>query len=197
MAAQRRQGWEMMQDRQASTSKGAWRPTFLFGMERSGTTLLSMMVGAHPQIAVPLATTGLWLDFAEGMGSSRDAVRKAAPARATQAMIARFRSIASSRPPLAALGAFYAYESQVARIAGLKAQGLRELYAADEKTCAYFALHSTWDVHHSEVWAREINNGLDLSGAEAEEIVRAVEDTALAMWNTLDGIYEQCDCSCN
>lgn len=65
MAAQRRQGWEMMQDRQASTSKGAWRPTFLFGMERSGTTLLSMMVGAHPQIAVPLATTGLWLDFAE------------------------------------------------------------------------------------------------------------------------------------
>jgi len=38
-------------------------PAFLFGMERSGTTLLSMMVGAHPEIAVPLATTGLWFDF--------------------------------------------------------------------------------------------------------------------------------------
>lgn len=41
----------------------AFRPTFLFGMERSGTTLLSMMVGAHPQIAVPLATTGMWIGF--------------------------------------------------------------------------------------------------------------------------------------
>lgn len=38
-------------------------PILLFGMERSGTTLLSMMVGAHPQIAVPLSTTGMWYDF--------------------------------------------------------------------------------------------------------------------------------------
>ena len=40
-------------------------PTFLFGMERSGTTLLSMMIGAHPQVAVPLATTGMWIGFAK------------------------------------------------------------------------------------------------------------------------------------
>jgi len=40
------------------------KPVFLFGMERSGTTLLSMMVGAHPAFAVPLATTGMWLSFA-------------------------------------------------------------------------------------------------------------------------------------
>lgn len=32
-------------------------------MERSGTTLLAMMVGAHPEIAVPLSTTGMWYDF--------------------------------------------------------------------------------------------------------------------------------------
>src|SRR3546814_15664866 len=45
------------------------RPTFLFGMERSGTTLLSMMVGSHPQIAVPLATTGMWIDFGRRLAS--------------------------------------------------------------------------------------------------------------------------------
>ena len=36
---------------------------FLFGFERSGTTLLSMMIGAHPRIAVPLSATGLWYRY--------------------------------------------------------------------------------------------------------------------------------------
>ena len=39
------------------------KPLFMFGFERSGTTLLSMMVGAHPQIAVPLSSTGLWYRY--------------------------------------------------------------------------------------------------------------------------------------
>jgi hypothetical protein len=57
-------------------------PTFLFGMERSGTTLLSMMIGAHPLVAVPLATTGMWVDFAKrlesgfnGLATQDDVVR--------------------------------------------------------------------------------------------------------------------------
>jgi pyrroloquinoline-quinone synthase len=138
----------------------------------------------------------LWLDFAEGMGAQRDAVRHAAPSSSTQDLITTFREVAARRSPLAALGAFYAYESQVARIAGVKAQGLREMYGADGKTCSYFALHSTWDVHHSRVWADEIDAGMDSS--DTEEIVATVEDTAIAMWKSLDGIHKQCGCSgCN
>jgi len=38
-------------------------PIFMFGFERSGTTLLSMMVGAHPEIAVPFSATGLWYRY--------------------------------------------------------------------------------------------------------------------------------------
>lgn len=49
----------------ANTSERSAQPIFLFGMERSGTTLLSLMVGAHRQIAVPLATTGMWIEFAK------------------------------------------------------------------------------------------------------------------------------------
>lgn len=63
-------------------AEAAGTPTFLFGMERSGTTLLSMMIGAHPLVAVPLATTGLWVDFARrlesdfnGLASRVDVVR--------------------------------------------------------------------------------------------------------------------------
>jgi hypothetical protein len=57
-------------------------PTFLFGMERSGTTLLSMMIGSHSLIAVPLATTGMWLGFGRrlesdfnGLATRADVVR--------------------------------------------------------------------------------------------------------------------------
>ena len=38
-------------------------PLFMFGFERSGTTLLSMIVGAHPEIAVPLNVTGMWYRY--------------------------------------------------------------------------------------------------------------------------------------
>ena len=137
----------------------------------------------------------LWLDFAEGMGASREDVPHTSPCPTTAAMIATFREIAAKRSPLAALGAFYAYESQVARIAGPKAQGLREMYCADESTCSYFTLHSTWDVHHSNVWAEQIDNGMKDGESKADEIVAAVEDAARAMWNTLDGIHEKCRCN--
>lgn len=40
-------------------------PVFMFGFERSGTTLLSMMMGAHPQLAVPLTVTGLWYAYSK------------------------------------------------------------------------------------------------------------------------------------
>jgi hypothetical protein len=39
-------------------------PFFMFGFDRSGTTLLSMMVGAHPDLAVPFSCTGLWYRYA-------------------------------------------------------------------------------------------------------------------------------------
>lgn len=39
------------------------RPFFMYGMDRSGTTLMSMMIGAHPDIAVPLSATGMWFHF--------------------------------------------------------------------------------------------------------------------------------------
>lgn len=47
-------------------------PIFMFGHDRSGTTLLSMIVGAHPEIAVPLATTGLWYRFAGKLDQYND-----------------------------------------------------------------------------------------------------------------------------
>jgi len=35
-------------------------PFFIIGFQRSGTTLLRVMLDAHPNIAIPLDTVGLW-----------------------------------------------------------------------------------------------------------------------------------------
>jgi len=40
-----------------------FEPVFAFGFERSGTTLLNMMLGAHPMLALPHAVNGLWFDL--------------------------------------------------------------------------------------------------------------------------------------
>src|SRR6202166_2349770 len=85
----------------------------------------------------------LWLDFVEGMGGRR--VPKPRSTGEVRRLIDRFQSIASEGTPEEALAAFYAYESQVPRVAQEKDRGLRELYGADEKTRGYFTLHGTAD----------------------------------------------------
>jgi pyrroloquinoline-quinone synthase len=139
------------------------------------------------------AHSDLWLDFAEGMGAARDEVRQSAPSASTRELVSTFRGIAGEQTPLAAMGAFYAYESQVARIAPLKAQGLKEHYGADNKTRHYFELHATQDVHHARVWAERIEEGIRNGETSLDEILPAVEQAAEALWNSLSGIHQTGD----
>src|SRR5207248_4112021 len=94
----------------------------------------------------------MWLDFAEGMGADRESVRSHQASPEVRRAVASFRRIASEGSTAEALAAFYAYESQVPRVAKEKAKGLAERYGADAKTCAYFKLHQFADVEHSKVW---------------------------------------------
>jgi pyrroloquinoline-quinone synthase len=86
------------------------------------------------------------------------------------------------------LAAFYAYESQVPRVAAEKARGLREMYGADEKTCAYFTLHTTADVYHSRVWKQLLGEAVTESPDAAERALSAAESAAKSLWAALDGI---------
>ena len=140
-----------------------------------------------------VAHSDLWLDFAEGMGARREQVSQSAPSASMGSSDpATFRSIAADRSPLAAPSARFTLTSlQVARIASAKAQGLREHYSADARTCAYFTLHATQDVHHAQVWAEQIEELLERQGESAvEELLSAVEDAARALWTSLDGIHQ-------
>jgi len=129
----------------------------------------------------------LWLDFAEGMGASRD-LRRHQPVAEIRDLIAVFHHIASEGMPEEALAAFYAYESQMPRLAGEKARRLREMYAADEKACRYFVLHSTADLYHAEVWRQQLDRRVEADPGATEKALDAAEAAAKALWRALDGI---------
>jgi pyrroloquinoline-quinone synthase len=129
----------------------------------------------------------LWLDFAEGMGSSRN-LEWHSPVKEIRQLIRYFHEVASEGTPEDALAAFYTYESQVPRIAKEKERGLRETYGADDKTCGYFSLHATADVYHSNVWRKQLEKRVAAHPETADAALNAAEKTARMLWKALDGI---------
>ena len=129
----------------------------------------------------------LWLDFAEGMGAERE-IYGHSPVPEVAGLMQFFHRVASDGIPEEALAAFYAYESQVPRVAAEKARGLRETYGADEKTCGYFNLHTTADVYHSQVWQQQLAKRIEANPETADKALAAGEAAAKALWRALDGI---------
>ena len=129
----------------------------------------------------------LWLDFVEGMGGRRD-MRGHEPVGELKELTQSFHQVSQTGTPEEALAAFYAYESQVPRVATEKARGLQERYGANEKTCGYFTLHTTADVYHSQVWRRQLVKRVKADPQTAEKALDAAENAAKALWRALDGI---------
>jgi len=129
----------------------------------------------------------LWLDFAEGMGSTRN-LEWHSPVPEVRQLVRHFHRVASEASPEEALAAFYTYESQVPRIAKEKERGLREMYGADDKTCGYFSVHATADVYHSRVWRTQLEKCLTANPGAADAALDAAENAARSLWTALDGI---------
>jgi pyrroloquinoline-quinone synthase len=129
----------------------------------------------------------LWLDFAEGMGARRD-MQWHLPIPEMIDLVHYFHDVASDGTAEEALAAFYAYESQVPRIAKEKERGLKEKYGADDKTCGYFSLHATADVYHSNVWRKQLEKRIADNPAAADAALAAAENAARKLWQVLDGI---------
>jgi pyrroloquinoline-quinone synthase len=137
------------------------------------------------------AHSELWLDFAEGMGSERDAVPRRAPVNEVEALVAGFRELAENATTPECLAAFYAYESQVPRIAEAKYAGLEQHYAVDARTSAYFRLHRTLDVRHAAAWRELLTAVLAESPESACPALSAAERASAALWHALDGIERE------
>ncbi len=141
--------------------------------------------GGSGKDSVPHAE--LWLDFAEGMGARRD-MSWHLPVAEVVELMRYFHNVASEGTPEEALAAFYAYESQVPRVAKEKERGLRERYGADDKTVGYFALHTTADVFHSNVWRKQLEKRIAANPETAQPALDAAEKAAQLLWKALDGI---------
>jgi pyrroloquinoline-quinone synthase len=133
----------------------------------------------------------LWMQFAEGLGASRDEVRAQAPLPETKAMVDAFFELAEGdwRDGLCAL---YAYESQVPAVSATKIDGLEKYYGVnDARTTAFFSAHQIYDVEHSRNVATLIDRH-----AEPEAAVAATEKAAKALWTFLDGIAREAGITC-
>jgi pyrroloquinoline-quinone synthase len=133
----------------------------------------------------------MWLDFAEGMGADRAEARNSRPMEEIAGVIEHFRRVARESSEAEALAAFYAYESQVPHVAKEKARGLREMYGADAKTCGYFTLHTTADVHHSSVWRDQLGKVVENDPEAQQRALVAAENAARLLWRALDGVERE------
>jgi pyrroloquinoline-quinone synthase len=134
------------------------------------------------------AHDAIWLEFARGMGAEPSEVTAGVPLPEVRELIESFENVARTGTPAEALGAFYAYESQVPRVAAEKARGLRDLYGADDAACEYFTLHGTADVYHSRVWREQLDRLIADEPDQAAPALDAAENAARALWRALDGI---------
>lgn len=127
----------------------------------------------------------LWLQFAEGMGASREEVKQAELLPETKNLIETFFKL--SRSSYAeGLGALFAYEQQVPEVAASKIDGLKKFYGIqDERTLEFFNVHLKADVYHSQTCAELLES---LSPEEQTRARNAAESASSVLWGFLDGI---------
>lgn len=134
----------------------------------------------------------LWMQFAEGLGASRENVLNEVAIGETDAMVNKYYELAE-RDWRDGLCALYAYESQVPAVSASKIEGLKKFYGIeDEKTLEFFTAHQAYDVGHSEQVAKLIEQYVDPAYAE-----RATREAAQALWGFLDGMCRVGDIACH
>jgi pyrroloquinoline-quinone synthase len=128
----------------------------------------------------------LWLRFAEGIGVDRDRVTAAEWNEATRALVDTYRSVSAQAPVVAAVAAVHAYERQVPAVAQAKIDGLRRRYGIDDdRTLAFFEVHGTLDVEHSDAERRILGTA---AADEEDAVVEATRSALDAWWSFLDAV---------
>jgi pyrroloquinoline-quinone synthase len=130
----------------------------------------------------------LWLQFAAGLGLTRNDVLHAQVLPETNQLVNTFKEITSTGSYQEGLAAMYAYEAQVPAIAAEKVLGLQHLYGiTSPEATQFFTLHMDLDVKHSESEANAIA-GRHLTPEQEGNVERALDHALDALWGFLDGV---------
>jgi pyrroloquinoline-quinone synthase len=165
-------------------------PTYLTALHcrlEEGETRKSVLRTAAEEEAIGTSHADLWRQFVEGIEPPKR-VHEGEVLPEIRQLVATYRALSQHGPTSAALGAFYAYESQVPRISEEKLTGLKGFYRADERTCEYFALHMTADLHHARVWRTLLDRSGEENAAHFDQALDGLCQGAEALWRALDGI---------
>ena len=165
-------------------------PTYLTALHTrlpEGLTRSAILRNAAEEEITGLSHADLWRQFVKGI-ELEPPVGDGEILPEIEQLIETYREMARSGALPTALGAFYAYESQVPFVAREKAAGLKRFYDADKPTCEYFTLHMIADAHHTEVWHTLIGHCVRTNAACATEVLDGVIRGAKALWHALDGI---------
>ncbi|MGQ0507929.1 MAG: CADD family putative folate metabolism protein [Myxococcaceae bacterium] len=133
----------------------------------------------------------LWMQFAEGLGADREAVRNETHLPETKATVEKLFEL-TSRDWTQGLCALFAYESQVPDVSASKIEGLQKFYGiSDDRTLAFFKAHMKYDVLHSAQVAALIDEHANPETAE-----QATREAADALWGFLDGVSREAGINC-
>ena len=130
----------------------------------------------------------LWLRFCEALDLEREEVLASEPNRSTRALIATMRSLARDGAAHEGLASLFAYESQVPAVAKAKIDGLAKFYGIDaDHDIAFFAVHETADVGHSDTSAALLDR---LCDSEEKQLASesAAQKTLDAWYGFLDAV---------
>jgi len=130
----------------------------------------------------------LWLRFCEALGLRREDVLGGTANEATRSLIEAMRSMARDGGLHEGLSALYAYESQVPGVAEAKIAGLARWYGMeDNRSIAFFTVHQTADVAHSQT-SRDLLTGLCDSDEKCDAAHQATARTLSALYAFLDSV---------
>ena len=166
-------------------------PTYLTALHcrlEEGGLRRAILVTAADEEVKDRPHAALWRQFANGLEPRPVSAQQEEPLPEVRQLVETYRNLARYGMPSAALGAFYAYESQMPQISEEKLRGLRSFYAADERSCEYFALHRTADLEHTDVWRVLLDHSVTDSTEDADGAFDGVCLGAKALWHALDGI---------
>lgn len=137
----------------------------------------------------------LWLDFAEGIGCSRDKIKKGSPSESVRAAILNLRSLAS-QSLIKGVSALLAYESNLQETAATKIHSLQEFYGiSNSKSTEFFTIHSTLDIKHASEWKTLLANAARTDD-EQRIAKETVSESMDVLWRFLDGVQQKYGMGC-